>query len=111
MLNKQKKLLQNAHFLDHFLQIIFGSGSPEALQVNLTSSAPTAVVTFSSSCTLGLIMTLSEAVVSIIPALFSALHVYWPASRLVTVNIVMVPVCSSTFTPDIVRDVNQIIRN
>ena len=55
-------------------------------------------------------MTLSDAVVSIIPALFSARHVYLPASCLVTVNMVMVPVCSSTFTPDIVREVHQIIR-
>ena len=56
-------------------------------------------------------MTESEAVVSIMPALFSALQVYLPASRLVTVNIVMVPVCSSTFTPDIDREVYQMIRN
>ena len=53
-------------------------------------------------------MTLSDAVVSIIPALFSALHVYLPTSLRVTVNIVIVPVSSSTFTP--AREVNQIIR-
>lgn len=91
--------LLSTHFLDHFLQMILGRGSPEARQVRDVLSLPTEVVTFSSCWTLGLMMTDSKAEASSLPALFSEMQVNLPASLLSTLKMVMVPVSSSTLVP------------
>ena len=68
-------LVTSTHLLDHFLQMIFGSGSPEARHVSAVKSLPTEVVTFSNCWTFGLMITERWAEVSSLPALFSEMQV------------------------------------
>ena len=70
---------------------MLGSGSPDAMQVRL-ALAPFAYVFFSNSSTIGFRTTTRATEASIRPALFSAKHVNDPASSLINICAVKVPV-------------------
>ena len=70
----------HTHFLLHFLQMISGRGSPDALHAILPSACPATIVLLYNSCTLGRMTTSRRALASTRPAGFSAMQVYSPVS-------------------------------